>query len=115
MDELCAFLELLCEMQRLGGRVTRIGNDAVVVTNLACWTENMTEDLMMEYPDVRLEVRSSSASLGGFELRIRRPGLERDRAMCWVCIHSVLIACIAYLMGWVPSFSADSVVGKEGL
>jgi hypothetical protein len=101
MDEICAFLHTLCQTERLGGRIVQDGPDTVIITDLACWTGDMYEDLLHAHPFVKMEIRSSTLSLGGFELRLRFPEVADYSAMFWLTFHAGVIAITAYLLGWL--------------
>jgi hypothetical protein len=91
---LAEFVLLLTSAERVGGRTRCIGPDRVELYDCARWPYHYTECVLLDFPEVSIDVCSSRQSLTGFAVIFswrRRPRVE---IMWYIAIALGLTSCV---------------------
>ena len=91
-------LSSMLEMGRLGGRVREVDPSTHLVLDLSQWSDSAHQELLREFPYVRVDIESCADSLGGFAVRIRNPEPETRRTLFWLALMAGLGSVAAHAL-----------------
>ena len=97
---------------QLGGRVRITGQASAAVADVSCWTPEMTDLFMYEFPLGRLSVESNPSSLSGFEIRVSVVEVDVCQNIVAIVFIAVLMALVAIMLRQVNA--EDSYFSQTG-
>ena len=96
MDTVNRYLVRLCQMGRFGGRIVQRDDHTLVVYDTPAWTEDHAQSLRSRFPECEVSVLSSSHSLSGFLVVVRRHA--RHGATFWSFSLVLMWALCVYVV-----------------
>ncbi len=100
-DKVTPFMHELCQMDRFGGRCTRLNRDAWEAMDVQQWTDDQATALRRRFPSINARVVSNRNSLSGFSIALR---VERASAVWTSLLVCAVImatgAAIAKALAW---------------
>ena len=96
MDRVVRRLESICDFERHGGRLRRVGDDTVLLLDLQEWPHAVTSTLRESHPNVVVDVRTCAESVSGFCVVLR---LGRS-AVPPILLTTVLCSAMAAVVVW---------------
>jgi hypothetical protein len=89
-DKVTPFMHELCQMDRFGGRCTRLDRDSWVATDVQQWTDDQATALRGRFPSINARIVANRNSLSGFSIALR---VERA-SVVWtsLLVCAVLVA-----------------------
>lgn len=98
MEKLQSKCESMCQMSRRGGRFRYVDQNTVHIADIDKWTSEMTEEITSYMPNITIDIMSSSQSITGFIVLIRKRPTQYLRAWGWIiCMVALAIVSIREL------------------
>jgi hypothetical protein len=94
----------LANADRVGGRVTVVDGQTLLLHDCTHWGCVNTEAVLYRFPDVQISVRSNRQSLSGFSVVFHR-GASTPREIVWYLVIGLGVACCVYLLLRPPWWS----------
>ena len=88
-DKVAPFMHELCQMDRYGGRCTRLSHDQWEVLDVQQWTEEQTALLQARFPSLTARIVANRKSLSGFSIVLDAHSASH--------IWSALVVCAAMM------------------
>jgi hypothetical protein len=94
MTDLAELVSTLISVERVGGRVQRVGMTKLLVLDCMHWSQDFTDSVTRLFPDVGIDVCSNRQSLSGFTVGLTWHGGGRVDVVLYVAIAGGLACCI---------------------
>lgn len=92
-DKVTPFVQTLCQMERFGGRCTRIDHGTWEIVDISRWTEEQNLKLRSQFPSIEATVVTNRKSLSGFAVMLRKQ--HSSHVWLSLLLASAIVACNA--------------------
>eukprot|EP00961_Rhodomonas_salina_P300152 3939517-Rhodomonas_salina.2 len=99
MDAILDFVSDMCDITRRGGRCTSNNVDAVEVSDIDRWTDEMTRKLLHHFPACSVDCVSATQSLNGFKIVIRNRGYNTLVSSGMLLLTMIFCTCL--VVQWI--------------
>ena len=105
LSRLEEFVGVMMDMERIGGRFSRVGGDRLELYDCLCWPHEASERVQRCFPDVAIDVRSCRHSISGFAVVFVWTCRGGHEMMWCLAIAAALTGC-AYVLVTSPWWGA---------
>lgn len=98
MERLRALVMELANVERVGGRVTIVDPDTLILNDCMHWSCRCTDVVASRFPDVHISVRACRQSLSGFTIVFHREAAWCGREMAWYLAIGLALSCVFYVL-----------------
>lgn len=109
MEDLAEYVKGLISLERVGGRVQRLGPNRLLVHDCMHWPQSFTDSVNRVSPEVSVDVCSNRLSLSGFTVGLTM----RRRESIDLLLYGVVaggLACCVYIISTSPWWGAYRLV-----
>ena len=101
MEDLADYVKALISVERVGGRVQRVGSSCLLVQDCMHWPQAFTDSVNRCFPEISVDVSSNRSSLSGFTVGLTLHGRESIDVLLYGAVVGGLACCI-YILSTSP-------------
>jgi hypothetical protein len=98
MVNLAEYVSGLISVERIGGRVQRMGVSRLVVHDCMHWAQASTDSIHALFPEVTIDISASRQSLSGFTVTLDWHGGGRVDVLLFGVIAAGVASCVYILL-----------------